>query len=96
MAFSRILNDEEVTIVANTSTTDSRDVDVIVDVNLSRPGDLYKILYSNKSAPRSPGVVQGKAAGSVVVEEVDGGIGGGPLNAFGVSLDPMEVQILGK
>ena len=96
LAFSRILNDEEVIIVANTSTTDSRDVDVIVDVNLSRPGDLHKILYSNKPAPRAPGAVQGKAAGSVTVHEVDGSTGTGPLNAFGVSLAPMEVQVLGR
>jgi len=96
VAFSRILNDEEVIVVANTSTTDSRDVDVIVDINLSRPGDVYTILYSNKPAPRLPGPVQGKAAGSVTVQEVDGGTGTGPLNAFGVSLDPMEVQVLGK
>jgi glycosidase len=96
VAFSRILNDEEVIIVANTSTTDSGDVDVIVDINLSRPGDVYQILYSNKAAPRAPGAVQGRAAGSVSVQEVDGGTGSGPLNAFGVSLEPMEVQILGK
>jgi glycosidase len=96
VAFSRILNDEEIIIIANTSTTDSRDVDVIVDINLSQPGDRYKILYSNKSAPRAAGAVQGKAAGSVTVAEVDGGIGHGPLNAFGVSLGPMEVQVLGK
>jgi hypothetical protein len=40
VAFSRILNDEELVIVANRSTMDSRDVDVIVDVNLSRAGDV--------------------------------------------------------
>jgi len=96
LAFSRILNDEEVIVVANTSTTDSRALDVIVDSNLSRPGDVYKILYSNKPAPRPPGAVQGKAAGSVTVKEVDGGSGSGPLNAFGVSLEPMEIQVLGK
>jgi glycosidase len=96
LAFSRILNDEEIIIVANTSTTDSRNVDVIVDVNLSRAGDVYKALYSNKPAPRPPGAVVGKAAGSVTVQEVDGGTGRGPLNVFGVSLDPMEVQVLGK
>lgn len=96
LAFSRILNDEEVIVVANTSTTDSRDVDVIVDINLSRPGDTFTILYSNKSAPRTPGAVQTKAAGSVTVQEVDGGTSTGPLNSFGVSLQPMEVQVLGK
>jgi glycosidase len=95
-AFSRILNDEEVIIAANTSTTDSREVDIIVDVNLSRAGDVYNILYSNKTAPRAPGAVEAKAAGSVTVAEVDGGTSRGPLNAFGVSLDPMEVQVLGR
>jgi glycosidase len=96
LAFSRILNDEEVIVVANTSTTDSRALDVIVDSNLSRPGDVYRILYSNKSAPSAPSAVQGKAAGSVTVQEVDGGTGRGPLNSVGVVLDAMEVQVLGK
>jgi glycosidase len=96
LAFSRILNDEEVIVVANTSTTDSRALDVIVDSNLSRPGDVYRILYSNKSAPSAPSAVQGKAAGSVTVQEVDGGTGRGPLNSVGVALDAMEVQVLGK
>ena len=96
LAFSRILNDEEVIVVANTSTTDSRALDVIVDSNLSRPGDAYRILYSNKSAPSAPSAVQGKAAGSVTVQEVDGGTGRGPLNSVGVVLDAMEVQVLGK
>jgi len=96
LAFSRILNDEEVIVVANTSTTDSRALDVIVDSNLSRPGDVYRILYSNKSAPSAPSPVQGKAAGSVTVQEVDGGTGRGPLNSVGVALDAMEVQVLGK
>jgi hypothetical protein len=82
--------------VANTSTTDSRALDVIVDSNLSRPGDVYRILYSNKSAPSAPSPVQGKAAGSVTVQEVDGGTGRGPLNSVGVALDAMEVQVLGK
>jgi glycosidase len=96
LAFSRILNDEEVIVVANTSTTDSRAIDVIVDSNLSRPGDVYRILYSNKSAPSAPGAVQGRAGGSVTVREVDGGTGSGPLNSVGVALDAMEVQVLGK
>jgi glycosidase len=96
LAFSRILNDEEVIVVANTSTTDSRAIDVIVDSNLSRPGDVYRILYSNKSTPKAPSKVQGRAGGSVTVQEVGGGTGTGPLNSLGVTLDAMEVQVLGK
>jgi glycosidase len=96
LAFSRILNDEEVIVVANTSTSDSRALDVIVDINLSGPGDTYTILYSNKPAPRAPGAVQGKTGGSVTVQEVDGATARGPLNSIAVTLDPMEVQVLGK
>jgi len=95
LAFSRILNDEETIVVANTSTTDSRSFDVIIDINLSKPNDRYNVLYSNKATPQAPGAVQQKPAGSVSVVEVDGTTGSGPLNSIRVQLAPLEVQILG-
>jgi glycosidase len=94
LAFSRILNDEEVVVVANTSTDRSQSLDVIVETQLSKVGSVNKILYSNKDSPSSPGAVQ--QTGRVTVHEVDGSIGSGPLHTIRVTLKPMEVQILGQ
>jgi glycosidase len=96
LAFSRILNDEEVVVVANTNTAKGQDqaVDVIVDSVLNEVGAVYQILYSNKTAPTAPGPV--KQTGPVIVHEVDGSIGHGPVHVLRVTLQPMEVQILGR
>ena len=92
LAWSRIINDEEVLIVANASTTRQQSVSVILDINLSRPGQSLHILYSNRAAPSLPAVVQRTAQASIV--EADGSTGTGPLNSVQVTLQPMEVQIL--
>ena len=70
LAWSRILNDQEVLIVANTNTTQSQSVDVILETTLSAPGDNLRVLYSNKSAPTAPAPV--KTLSQVTVAEVDG------------------------
>ena len=51
LAWSRILNDQEVLIVANTNTTQSQSVDVILEITLSKPGDTLRVLYSNNRRP---------------------------------------------
>jgi glycosidase len=96
LAFSRILMDEEVVIVANCSSTDAGDVDVIVDITLNQPADPYRVRYSNKSVFQSPAPVQHRPAGSVSIREADGSSGGGPVNSIRVSLAPLEVQVLGR
>jgi glycosidase len=96
LAFSRILMDQEIVVAANCSTSDSRAVDVIVDLTLNQPADQYRVRYSNKAAFQSPGPVQHKAAGTVSVQEADGGSGSGPLRSIRVTLAPLEVQILGR
>jgi hypothetical protein len=88
--------DQEIVVAANCSTSDSRAVDVIVDLTLNQPADQYRVRYSNKAAFQSPGPVQHKAAGSVSVQEADGGSGSGPLRSIRVTLAPLEVQILGR
>jgi glycosidase len=93
LAFSRILNDEEVLTVANTNTNQSQSLDVIVDSTLNKPGTRRKLLYSNKSTPFPPDPV--KSTGMATVYEADGSIGHGPLHTVRVTLQPMEVQILG-
>jgi len=96
LAFSRILMDQEIVVVANTDTVNSCTVSVIIDITLNNPGDQLRILYSNKQQPQAPGAVVQLAAGAVQVQETDGSTGTGPLNCVRVTLAPMEVQILGR
>jgi len=96
LAFSRILDDDEVVVAANTNTDQGQDqaVDVIVDGVLNAAGAQYQILYSNKDGATAPGAV--RQTGTVTVQEVDGSTGNGPLLVVRVTLRPMEVQILGR
>jgi glycosidase len=96
LAFSRILNDQEVLTVANFDTVNAHTVWVILDSNLSGPGDAVAMLYSNQAAPAGPSKVVQLGAGTVTVAEVDGTQGTGPVNAVQVTLQPMEAQILRK
>jgi glycosidase len=95
LAFSRILFDQEIVVVANTSTTQASALDVIVDDGLNPAGTNCQVLYSNKAASQAPGAVVQKGAGTVMVAEVDGTTGTGPLNSVRVTLQPLEVQIIG-
>jgi glycosidase len=92
LAVSRILNDQEVILVANTSTHQSQSVDVILEILLSKENTNYRILYCNQSSPEAPRSV--RKTGAVTVHEVDGSIGNGPLHVIHVTLRPLEVQIL--
>jgi glycosidase len=96
LAFSRILDDEEVVVAANTNTAkgQNQSVDVIVDSVLNEVGATYQILYSNKTDATAPGTVQ--QTGNVTVHEVDGSTSNGPLHVLRVTLQPMEVQILSR
>lgn len=92
LAWSRILNDQEVLIVANTHTKNSISVSVIIDIILSAPGKQFRILYSNKTTPAPPAPVV--RINQATVTEVDGTQGGGPLHTVRVNLQAMEIQIL--
>jgi glycosidase len=96
LAFSRVLDDEEVLVAANTNTDPGQGqvVDVIVDANLNDVNTAYQILYSNKPTPTAPQAVRELA--HVTVHEVDGSIGNGPVHVVRVTLQPLEVQILGR
>jgi hypothetical protein len=94
LAFSRILNDQEVVVVANTNTAGSQELDVIADIQLSSDGDQFMVLYSNQASPAMPQPVRSAPQGTVTVNEVDGSTGQGPLHVVHVKLRPMEVQIL--
>jgi len=96
LAFSRILNDEEVVIAANPQLDVGCAVDVIVDSSLNPPGTPYRVLYSNKGAPQPPGLVKETAKGEVTVREVGGATTDGPVRAIRTTLQPLEAQILGR
>jgi hypothetical protein len=81
-------------VAANTSLTQTQQLDVILEVLLSSAGDKFNVLYSNQSVPQSPAPVRVAPQGSVTVHEVDGSIGTGPLHVIRVNLRPLEVQIL--
>jgi glycosidase len=101
LAFSRILNEDETVIVANTSTQDAWTGEVIVDAALNAAGVLFDVAFSNKwpdSSVRArgaaPSVVLAKAVGGVEIVEVGGALTHGPAKVLRVSLAPVEVQIL--
>ena len=93
LAFSRILNDRELLVVANADTANGHSVQVI-DGSLNQPGMAVRVLYSNKAAPTSPGAVTTRPAGDRA-----GSVGCGdtrPAGRHSRRAQPMEVQILGS
>ena len=94
IAFSRILNDQEVVVAANTNPTQPQQLDVIVEILLSSEGDGFNVLYSNQGGALAPQPVRVVSQGAATVQEVDGSTGHGPLHVVRVNLRPMEVQIL--
>jgi hypothetical protein len=103
LAYSRILNDQEVIVVANTSTQATWKGEVIVDLALNPVGANYTPIFSNKALNPSSGAgglasgtVVEKAAGQVEVHEISGAITRGPARAVPVTLEKMEMQILSK
>ncbi len=98
LAFSRILQDQEVLIVANTATQAGWTGDVVVDFALNRAGTTYELLFSNKPVAQAvpPGPVREKAGGTVEIHEADGSVTGGPVRTLPVTLQPMEIQILAR
>ena len=92
LAFSRILSDSEITVVANTNTAQQLSVWVIVDSRLTPANGATELIYSNKQAPSAPGTVQ--ALSNTVVNEPDGTTSTGTLHAVHVDLAPLEAQII--
>jgi glycosidase len=82
LAFSRILNDAELLIVANTNQSETVPVHVVVDRHLNPTGRQMNLLFSNLSV--------GSAHSPAPVHEASG------RSVVPVRLRPMEVQILGS
>jgi len=96
LAFSRILSDQEVLIVANTNTQAGWQGEALVDYSINPPNSTYRLLFSNKSSAAMPAPVAEKPAGSIEIREIDGAVTHGPTRVLRVQLQPMEIQILTK
>lgn len=89
IAFSRILTDREIVVVANTSFDRPFNGSVLVDCDLNHSGAAFNIAYSNQSS-----------SGTVSVQVAPGnvfplsGLPNLPLASLPVSLRAQEVQIL--
>lgn len=96
LAFSRILDDAEIVVVANTDPNAGWQGQVLVDLALNPPAATYQPLYSNRRSAADVQVspVQHKAAGNVAIHHPDGGVSAGPARALPVTLLPGEAVIL--
>jgi glycosidase len=99
LAVSRVLNDQEVVVVANPQRPSSGvgplALFVVVDAILNRDARPYAVRFSNQTGPAAPGAVREVAGPNVRVIEADGSVStGGPLRALPVTLRPMEFQVL--
>ncbi|MGH9896359.1 MAG: alpha-amylase family glycosyl hydrolase, partial [bacterium] len=89
LAFSRILNDREVVVVANTNASAGWTGEVIVDLALNPAGSRFEVLFSNKSFSLSPDgsltvpdPVFERQEGRVEIREVGGRVSAGPTRAL--------------
>jgi glycosidase len=97
VAFSRILNDEEVVVVINTASAPVNNLFVIVDFILHPIGAQFQVAFSNKAAPSQPGsVVELGTGGTLLIHEADGSITKGPVHAIPITLQPGEAKVLVK
>ena len=92
LAFSRVLNDREVLVVANTSKSPMPSLYVAVDSTLTPSGKTLRTLYTNKAASTPPDDAVWKADASVT--QADGSTSRG-VCATRVTLAGGEVQIIG-
>ena len=92
LAFSRILNDREVVVVANANTQAGFKGRVLVDFFINNDGEQFRVL--NDATAARPGVVETRSG--LEIDEIDGGTTSGPARMIEANLRPMEVQVLAK
>lgn len=92
LAFSRILNNQEILVVANADTHEDFRGHVLVDSFINNDGEQYRVL--NDSSGSAPEPVETRSG--LEIHEIDGGVTTGPARMIRVNLRPMEVQILAK
>jgi glycosidase len=97
IAFSRILDSEEVLVIGNTSERNTFTGEVIVDADLNAAGAAgFGLLFSNLASPTVPGALRTAPGGTVTIRELDGTVSSGPARVLPVQLKPLEIQILGQ
>ncbi len=90
MAFSRILNDREVVVVANVNTQGPFEGYVLVDFHLHGDGARFRVV--NDSDALAPAPVETRSG--LEIREPDGRRTRAPARMIKVRLRPMEVQFL--
>ncbi len=93
LAYSRLLSDEEILIVANTSVSSVWEGDVLVDYDLNARTHYFDLLYCNHEAVAEVPVVDNTGRKSTVQME-DGSLNTGPTRVVRLRMNPMEIQIL--
>jgi glycosidase len=92
IVFSRILSDQEVVVIGNTSTQDTFNGKILVDYDLSQSPRTFTIAYSNfGTATPTPPPATSIATGTVYGDSSPVTM---PIASLPVSVLPMEVQIL--
>jgi glycosidase len=94
ISYSRILDAEEVLVVANTAEQGTFRGEVIVDWDLNQADGSFRILFSNIPAPAAPGALRSAPQDSVSIRELDGSTTIGPARVLPVTVQPLEIQIL--
>jgi glycosidase len=92
LAFSRILNNQEVLVIASANTQGDFQGHVLIDFFINNDGEQFHVL--NDAGAAAPGSVETRSG--LEIHEIDGGVTSGPARMIRVSLQPMEVQILAK
>lgn len=90
IAFSRILSDREILVVANTSGSNAFRGSVLCDVDINRTGKSFKVAYSNRGTAATAktsiaaGAIYDGSSSSAVAQ----------IASLPIALSPWEVQIL--
>jgi glycosidase len=91
LAFSRILNESETLVVANTNMASNVDLSVLVDAALNPQGARFAIIYSTSG---TTGICPLEVIGDTLVVEEEASRG--TVSAVRVTLLPGEAQILSR
>jgi len=95
ISYSRILGGDEIVVLANTSSSNGFQGFSLVDFAINPDGSHFATLYSNKAGAANPGACVTRPAGTVTIHQLDGSTSTGPVRAVPISLQPLEVKVLG-
>lgn len=96
LAFSRLLFDREVLVLANTDTQLAFTGEVIIDAALNSPGAPFVCVFCNTGSTPAPVSALEKALHTVRITDTNGHVTNGPARTLPVQLAPMTFQIWAK